>query len=90
MKKSGLRKKNHLEHTVLVVAKKLEKDQNFTVTTNGKVLTNGGRVLGVTALGADLKQAVDKAYKAIDLIQFEGIYFRRDIAQKGLRRMGFD
>lgn len=55
---------------------------------NGKVLTSGGRVLGVTALGTDLEQAVNKAYKAINQIHFEGIYYRKDIAQKGLRRLG--
>jgi phosphoribosylamine--glycine ligase len=59
-----------------------------TKKEDGKVLTNGGRVLGVTALGKDLKQAVDKAYKALDKLWFEGIYYRRDIAQKGLRRLG--
>ncbi|MBN2373979.1 phosphoribosylamine--glycine ligase [bacterium] len=74
--------------------KEVSKIKGVTVFHSGtrkegrKVLTNGGRVLGVTALGSDLRQAVDKAYKAIDLIQFEGIYFRRDIAQKGLRRLG--
>ncbi|MGA1795223.1 MAG: phosphoribosylamine--glycine ligase [bacterium] len=60
-----------------------------TAMNNGRVLTNGGRVLGVTALGSDLRQAVEKAYKALDRIRFEGIYFRRDIARKGLSRLGF-
>jgi phosphoribosylamine--glycine ligase len=59
-----------------------------TKKENGKVLTNGGRVLGVTALGEDLKQAVDKAYRALGQLWFEGIYYRKDIAQKGLRRLG--
>lgn len=55
---------------------------------DGKIMTNGGRVLGVTALGEDLKQAVEKAYMALDLLWFDGIYYRKDIAQKGLRRLG--
>ncbi|MGA1839493.1 MAG: phosphoribosylamine--glycine ligase [bacterium] len=59
-----------------------------TKKDNGKVLTNGGRVLGVTALGDDLKQAVDKAYRAMGQLWFEGIYYRKDIAQKGLKRLG--
>jgi phosphoribosylamine--glycine ligase len=51
----------------------------------GDVVTAGGRVLGVTALGADLKQAVAQAYKAVDNIRFEGAMFRRDIAAKAFR-----
>ena len=54
----------------------------------GKVLTNGGRVLGVTALGKDLKHAVERAYDAMKQLWFEGIYYRKDIAQKGLHRLG--
>lgn len=50
-----------------------------------RIVTNGGRVLGVTALGPDLKAARDRAYKAVSLVRFEGAHFRRDIAAKGLR-----
>jgi phosphoribosylamine--glycine ligase len=49
------------------------------------VYTSGGRVLGVTARGADLKAAVDLAYKAVGEIQFEGMQYRRDIAAKALK-----
>lgn len=52
---------------------------------NGRVVTAGGRVLGVTALAGDLAEARDRAYAAADVIQFEGRHFRRDIAAKGLR-----
>jgi phosphoribosylamine--glycine ligase len=45
-----------------------------------RVVTSGGRVLGVTALGADLAEARRKAYAAVDDIHFEGAQFRRDIA----------
>jgi phosphoribosylamine--glycine ligase len=57
-----------------------------TTLKDGKVVTNGGRVLGVTAWAESLQQARDAAYAAADLIQFEGgTQFRRDIAAKGLR-----
>jgi phosphoribosylamine---glycine ligase len=48
-------------------------------------VTNGGRVLGVTAKAADLKTAVDRAYEAVGKISFEGMQFRRDIARRGLK-----
>ena len=44
-----------------------------------QVLTQGGRVLGITALGADLPAALQQAYQAVDMIQFQGKTFRRDI-----------
>jgi len=50
-----------------------------------KVVTNGGRVLGVTALGHDFVAARDKAYAAVDKIQFEGAYCRRDIGAQALK-----
>ena len=48
------------------------------------LVTNGGRVLGVSAIGDTLKEALDIAYKAADLIQFEGKHYRRDIGGKFL------
>jgi phosphoribosylamine--glycine ligase len=53
-----------------------------TGLNDGEFITTGGRVLGVTALGKDIKSARANAYKAIKNIQFEGIYYRRDIAAK--------
>ena len=47
----------------------------------GKIVTNGGRVLGVTALGADLKQARANAYKATDWVEFGNKYMRHDIGK---------
>jgi phosphoribosylamine--glycine ligase len=44
-----------------------------------QILTNGGRVLGVTAVGATFEQAIAQAYSAVDLISFEKMYYRRDI-----------
>ncbi|MGH9587253.1 MAG: phosphoribosylamine--glycine ligase [Acidobacteriaceae bacterium] len=49
-----------------------------------EVLTNGGRVLGVTATGGDLKSALALAYEAIGKIGFEGMYYRRDIGHRAL------
>ncbi len=55
-----------------------------TLSKNGEILTNGGRVLGVTALGNTLAEAQTTAYQAVELIHFEGVHFRRDIAAKAL------
>ena len=51
---------------------------------NGQVLTNGGRVLGVTALGHDIRQAQQHAYQAVNHIAFADMAFRRDIAHRAL------
>jgi phosphoribosylamine--glycine ligase len=53
-----------------------------TALKNGQIVTNGGRVLGVTALGKDLKAAQAAAYAAVDKIHFDGAHFRHDIAAK--------
>jgi phosphoribosylamine--glycine ligase len=54
---------------------------------HGRLETAGGRVLGVTAGGPDLGTAILAAYEAVSHIHFEGMQYRRDIGQKGLRRM---
>lgn len=65
-------------------------DQNSVVfhagtkRDNGKVLTNGGRVLGVTALGDTLEAAISDAYSRVDKISWPSKYFRSDIGKKGL------
>jgi len=59
-----------------------------TTARNGEIVTNGGRVLGVTALGDSLQQAIDRAYGAVAKISWEGCCFRRDIGHKALRRQG--
>ena len=56
-----------------------------TAQVGGQFLTAGGRVLGVTAAGDSLKEALDRAYQAMAEIQFEGIYYRRDIAHRALK-----
>jgi phosphoribosylamine---glycine ligase len=50
--------------------------------------TAGGRVLGVTAAGEDLRSAIARAYAAVGRIEFAGMHYRRDIGQKGLKRYG--
>ncbi len=52
-----------------------------------KVVTAGGRVLGVTALGTDIPQAIENAYAAVNKIHFEGAHFRTDIGKKALKRI---
>ena len=52
-----------------------------TVRKDGKFLTNGGRVLGVTATGATLDEALEKAYSAVGKIHFDGMQYRRDIGR---------
>jgi phosphoribosylamine--glycine ligase len=56
-----------------------------TTVSGGQIVTNGGRVLGVTALGRDLKSAQAAAYAAVEKIHFEGAQFRKDIAAKALQ-----
>ena len=55
-----------------------------TKLDNNQVVTAGGRVLGVTALGSDLRAAQTRAYEAVSHVHFEGNHYRTDIAQKGL------
>ena len=52
------------------------------VNENGDIVTNGGRVLGVVGMNADLQKAIDFTYKEVSAIHFEGKYNRSDIAKK--------
>jgi len=56
-----------------------------TKVEDGKVYTNGGRVLNVTALGSTFEQARDRAYEACDLIDWDGKFMRRDIGARAMR-----
>ncbi len=60
--------------------------QAGTKRAGNSLVTNGGRVLGVTAKGDTLQSALDNAYRAVEKIHFAGMQFRHDIGQKGLRR----
>jgi phosphoribosylamine--glycine ligase len=52
-----------------------------TAIRNGAVVTNGGRILSVTATGTTVGEARDRAYAAVDLISFDGVQYRHDIAR---------
>jgi phosphoribosylamine---glycine ligase len=57
-----------------------------TALKDGRVVTDGGRVLAVTAMAPELRTAVDAAYQAAGMIEFEGCHLRRDIAHHALER----
>ncbi|MEE9550147.1 MAG: phosphoribosylamine--glycine ligase [Candidatus Binatia bacterium] len=57
-----------------------------TAKRDNQWLTSGGRVLGVTALGKNIEKAVREVYQAVDKIQWEGMHYRTDIAQRALNR----
>lgn len=56
------------------------------VRTKQAIVTNGGRVLGVTALGATIEQAVEKVYSGVAAIRWDGVQYRKDIAHRALKR----
>ncbi len=74
---TGLNKVSDLPDTVVFHA--------GTKKEGGRFITAGGRVLNVVGLGATFEAALEKAYQAVDLIQFEGKQFRRDIGAQALR-----
>jgi phosphoribosylamine--glycine ligase len=55
-----------------------------TAMKNGKIVTDGGRVLGVTGLGPAVAAAIDNAYKGAGAISFDGVHYRRDIGARAL------
>ena len=57
-----------------------------TAFRDDKIVTSGGRVLGVTATGKDIAAAKGRAYEALQKIRFDGMHFRKDIADKALKR----
>jgi phosphoribosylamine-glycine ligase len=58
-----------------------------TAIRDGQLVTDGGRVLVVTAMAPTLATAVETAYQAVEMIEFEGRHFRRDIARRALTRV---
>jgi phosphoribosylamine--glycine ligase len=60
--------------------------QAGTTREGQNLVTAGGRVLGVTASGADLKSSINAAYAAVDKIHFAGMHYRKDIGYRGLQR----
>ena len=77
---SGLDDANALPHTKIFHA--------GTAKNGNEIVTNSGRVLGVTSLGKDLKAAQAAAYAAVEKIHFDGAHFRRDIAAKAFPTCG--
>jgi phosphoribosylamine--glycine ligase len=55
-----------------------------TKVENEKIVTSGGRVLGVVSIASDIKSAIDKVYSNVSMIKFEGIHYRKDIAGRAL------
>jgi len=58
-----------------------------TALRDGRLVTAGGRVLGVTALGPDIPSAIRRAYEAVEKIRFENMHYRRDIGAKALKHL---
>ena len=75
---TGLKEAGRLEDVIVFHAGTTEQD--------GDILTSGGRVLGVTALGRTIADAKTRAYQAVDRIEFDGAYCRRDIADKAIKK----
>lgn len=73
---TGINEANALPHTKVFHA--------GTTLKDGQIMTNGGRVLGVTALGRSLRAAQAAAYAAVESIHFDGAHFRRDIGAKAM------
>lgn len=57
-----------------------------TSRKDGRIVTSGGRVLGVTALGATVGEAIDRAYRGVAAISWDGVHYRTDIGAKALTR----
>ena len=75
---TGLEQANNIEGVHVFHAGTAFKDSN--------IVTAGGRVLGVTATGPSVAEAKNRAYEAIDKIRFEGMHYRKDIADRALNR----
>src|SRR4030042_501942 len=72
----GLREVSSMEEVFVFHAGPALKD--------GQIITNGGRVLGVTGLGEDISRAMEKTYQAVKKISWDGVHYRTDIGQKAL------
>jgi phosphoribosylamine--glycine ligase len=75
---TGLKEAAKMKDVVVFHAGTAEKDR--------QVVTSGGRVLGVTALGSTIREAQERAYEAVRLIDFEGAHYRTDIGSKAIGR----
>ena len=76
---SGLERLETMDGVMVFHAGTAEKD--------GQIVSNGGRVLGITATGRDVRSAIDRAYEAAARVSFEGMHYRRDIGYRALARL---
>jgi phosphoribosylamine---glycine ligase len=79
-----------MEITGLNIAEKDEETVIFHAGTkkqNDKIVSSGGRVLGVMSMGSGIEETIERVYKAVDTIKFDHCFFRRDIGVKALRRL---
>jgi len=75
--------------TGLITASKMQEVEVFhagTKIVNRRTVTAGGRVLGVTARGSSIEEAITRAYKAVEVIRWKGCFYRRDIGHRALNR----
>ncbi|MFH1995926.1 MAG: phosphoribosylamine--glycine ligase [Candidatus Omnitrophota bacterium] len=77
---TGLFEANALPDTVIFHA-------GTKAARGGRFITDGGRVLNVTALGGGIKKAIDNCYTAVEKIRFDGAHYRKDIGGRALRRL---
>ena len=80
----GLEDAKKMEDVVVFHAGTKREIQDPRLQTS-KTVTNGGRVLGVTALGKDIKSAIDRAYGAVENIRFDGMHYRKDIGYRAIK-----
>ena len=80
-----------ITHAAALLLKRTSHSASFSSVTalkDGQLVTSGGRVLGVTAVADDLKNALEKAYEKVGKISFKNAYYRKDIGQKALKAEG--
>ncbi|MFH1679007.1 MAG: phosphoribosylglycinamide synthetase C domain-containing protein, partial [Candidatus Omnitrophota bacterium] len=81
---SGLEEAEAMPDTVVFHAGTIKSPGHRVTGSPVKYLTSGGRVLGVTGLGSDIKAAIAQAYKGVEKIHFQGMHYRKDIGGKAL------
>ncbi len=83
---SGLEEAKKMEDVVVFHAgTKLQKMEERTKEEKPTFITNGGRVFGVTAMGKDIKSAIDRVYEVVENIRFDGLHYRKDIGCRAIK-----
>jgi phosphoribosylamine--glycine ligase len=82
----GTYEKGHIIYGLDAVPEGVTVFQAGTAAKEGRIVTAGGRVLGVTAVGGDIPSAIALAYKGVEAISFKGMHYRRDIGRKAIIR----